>query len=116
MEAACRGARLEGGITVGLLPSGDRNQANPWVMIALPTGLGDARNLAVALGGSAVVAMGRSCGTLTEMGFASTYQRPLITLRHENPPAELKTLSADSVQSALRILRELPCLQERNPR
>ena len=44
MEAACRGARSRGGLTVGLLPGADREDANGWVVLALPTGLGEARN------------------------------------------------------------------------
>ena len=44
MEAACRGARSRGGRTVGLLPGLDRGEANGWVEVAVPTGLGEARN------------------------------------------------------------------------
>ena len=44
MEAACRGARSEGGTTIGLLPGTDREDANGWVSLALPTGLGEGRN------------------------------------------------------------------------
>ena len=45
MEAACHGAAAAGGLTVGLLPGDDRRAANPWVSVALPTGLGEARNV-----------------------------------------------------------------------
>ena len=48
MEAACRGARSRNGVTVGILPGGDREDANGWVSYALPTGLGEARNALVA--------------------------------------------------------------------
>ena len=44
MEAACRGAAEQGGTTIGLLPGADRDAANPWVTIAIPTGLGELRN------------------------------------------------------------------------
>ena len=48
MEAACRGARSRGGITIGILPSARHADANPYVTYAIPTGLGHARNLLVA--------------------------------------------------------------------
>ena len=58
MEAACRGARSRGGMTVGILPGSDREDANGWVVLALPTGLGEARNALVARAADAVVAIG----------------------------------------------------------
>ena len=45
MEAACRGARSRGGLTLGLLPGVDRDAANGWVVVAVPTGLGEMRNV-----------------------------------------------------------------------
>ena len=68
MEAACRGARSRGGMTVGILPGRDREDANGWVVLALPTGLGEARNALVARAADAVVAIGGGWGTLSEIG------------------------------------------------
>jgi uncharacterized protein (TIGR00725 family) len=70
MEAACRGAREVGGITVGLLPGSDRAQANPYVDIALATGLGEARNALVVRTADALVAVGGGYGTLSEIALA----------------------------------------------
>ena len=70
MEAACRGARSRGGLTVGLLPGTDREEANGWVVLALPTGLGEARNALVVRAADAVVAIGGGWGTLSEIAFA----------------------------------------------
>jgi len=58
MEAACRGARSAGGLTVGVLPGYERSAANPWTDVALVTGLGEARNVIVAASGDGVIAVG----------------------------------------------------------
>jgi hypothetical protein len=77
MEAACRGAVSAGGETIGLLPGEDASEANPYVTLALPTGLGKARNRAVALAGFVLVAVGGAYGTLTEMAYALEAGRPV---------------------------------------
>jgi uncharacterized protein (TIGR00725 family) len=64
MEAACRGAREAGGTTIGVLPGSDRSAANPYVDVAMPTGLGEARNALVVRAADALVAIGGAYGTL----------------------------------------------------
>ena len=70
MEAACRGASLEGGITVGILPGDSPRTANPYVQIPIVTGMGYARNIAVVKTARAVIAVGGSYGTLSEIAHA----------------------------------------------
>ena len=70
MAAACRGASAAGGTTVGLLPGSSRDDANPWVGVALPTGLGEARNVLVVRAAGALVAVGGGYGTLSEIALA----------------------------------------------
>jgi uncharacterized protein (TIGR00725 family) len=70
MEAACRGAKEGGGQTVGILPGLDRSDANAYVDVSLPTGLGELRNGLVARAADAVVAVGGAWGTLAEIAFA----------------------------------------------
>jgi uncharacterized protein (TIGR00725 family) len=70
MEAACRGAKEAGGQTVGILPGLDRADANPYVDIGIPTGLGELRNGLVARAAQAVVTVGGAWGTLAEIAFA----------------------------------------------
>jgi uncharacterized protein (TIGR00725 family) len=70
MEAACRGAKQAGGTTVGLLPGGSRSEANRFVDVAIPTGLGEARNALVVRAADAVVAVGGGYGTLSEIALA----------------------------------------------
>jgi uncharacterized protein (TIGR00725 family) len=70
MEAACRGAKEGGGMTVGILPGADRAAANAFVDVAIPTGLGEARNALVARAADAVIAVSGGYGTLSEIAFA----------------------------------------------
>lgn len=85
MEAAARGAREAGGLTVGLLKGRDPRDANPWISLPLPTGMGDARNALVVLAGEAAVAVGGSWGTLSEIALARASGRAVGTLG--TPPA-----------------------------
>src|ERR1700744_1025857 len=70
MAAARRGARDAGATVVGLLPGRDRREANEWVSVALPTGLGDVRNALVVGTADAVIAVGGAYGTLSEIALA----------------------------------------------
>jgi uncharacterized protein (TIGR00725 family) len=78
MASACRGAREEGGTTVGLLPGLDRNDANPHVEVVVATGLGEARNALVVRAVDAVVAIGGGYGTLSEIGLALKAGTPVV--------------------------------------
>jgi len=80
MEAACRGASSEGGITVGILPGNSRREANPYVQIPVVTGMGEARNVAVVKSAQAVIAINGSYGTLSEIGHALRIGIPVIGL------------------------------------
>ncbi|BBL81049.1 hypothetical protein Rxycam_02575 [Rubrobacter xylanophilus DSM 9941] len=81
MEAAARGAAEVGGTAIGLLPDEDRRRANPYLSYSIPTGMGQARNLAVVCSGDAVVAVGGEYGTLSEIGLARKVGRPVVVLR-----------------------------------
>ena len=80
MAAAHRGAKEAGGTTIALLPGESHADANPWADHVVVTGIGHARNLAVAATGHAVVAIGGSYGTLAEIGFAMRLGRPVVVL------------------------------------
>ena len=80
MEAACRGAAGEGGLTIGILPGDSRLTANPYVKIPIVTGLGYARNVAVVKSAQAVIAIDGSYGTLSEIGHALQNGIPVIGL------------------------------------
>jgi uncharacterized protein (TIGR00725 family) len=80
MAAAARGAKAAGGTTIGILPGASRADANEWVDHAVATGLGHIRNFAVAASGDAVIAVGGSWGTLSEIAFAKLLGRPIVIL------------------------------------
>jgi uncharacterized protein (TIGR00725 family) len=82
MEAACRGAReapsWREGDVIGVLPGYDRGQANEWVDVVIPTGLGLARNVVVVASADVVVALAGGSGTLSEIALAWQLGRPVI--------------------------------------
>ena len=80
MEAACRGAKAAGGLTLGILPGDDRSAANPYVDIPIVTGMGYARNVIVAKSAQAVIAVDGSYGTLSEIAHALQSGIPVIGL------------------------------------
>lgn len=80
MAAAHRGAKAAGGATIAILPGHDPGEADPWADHVVCTGVGHARNLAVAASGDAVVVVGGSWGTLAEIGFAMRLGRPCVIL------------------------------------
>ncbi len=80
MEAAARGARSEGGFTLGLLPGVRKEQANAYIECAVATGLGHFRNFLVAQTADAVVAVAGKHGTLSEIAMALTLGKPVVGL------------------------------------
>jgi hypothetical protein len=78
MAAASRGAAEAGGLVVGILPGEDRGQANEWVRVALPTGLGELRNGLVVRAADALVAVGGAYGTLSEIALALVSGRAVV--------------------------------------
>ncbi|MBI2953232.1 MAG: TIGR00725 family protein [Chloroflexi bacterium] len=80
MEAACRGAKQAGGLTVGILPGNDRRAANPFVDVAIVTGLGELRNGLVVKSSEAIIAVGGRYGTLSEIALALKLGRPVVGL------------------------------------
>jgi uncharacterized protein (TIGR00725 family) len=94
MEHAARGARSAGGLTVGLLPGDDPDDANAFIDIAVATGIGHARNAILARTADGVVAVGGGLGTLSEIALALRNGRPTIGLatwrfdrEHRSEPA-----------------------------
>ena len=111
MEAVCRGAKAEGGTTIGILPGERREQANEYVDHPIATGLGHARNALVPLNGDAVIALTGGVGTLSEIGFAGVYDRPVVGLETHDVSdidIDLETVptpeaAVDAVEAALEV-------------
>lgn len=108
MEAVCRGARTADAETIGILPGEDSTAANEWVTTPIATGIGNARNVMVILNGAAVIAIDGAAGTLSELGHALDFHRPIAGLGTH--PIELDGFAAvetpteavEYVESALR--------------
>jgi uncharacterized protein (TIGR00725 family) len=102
MEAACRGAKQAGGTTLGILPGLDRAAANPWVDVAVVTGLGEARNALVVRAADAVIAVAGGYGTLSEIALALKGGKPVAGLGSwEIDGVERAAGPAEAVESAL---------------
>ena len=80
MEAACRGAREEGGFAVGILPGGSPAEANPWVDVPIATGLGYTRNALVVMNADAVIAVDGEYGTLSEIAYGKIHGKKVVGL------------------------------------
>jgi len=78
MEAACKGAKKQGGLTVGILPGSDGGEANKYLDVKIPTGLGYARNVLVVRAAEAVIAISGEYGTLSEIAFAFNEEKPIV--------------------------------------
>lgn len=117
MRAASRGAAMAGGMTIGILPGADAGEANEYVQLAIPTGLGVVRNLVVVTAANAVLAVGGRHGTLSEIGLALRMGREVVTLgswriesdqRVDGPRLHRARDPREAVQLALRFAREAP--------
>jgi uncharacterized protein (TIGR00725 family) len=113
MEAACRGAKDAGGLTIGVLPGRRRRDANRYVDIPIVTGMGEARNIIVVSSGQSVIAVSGGFGTLSEIAHALKLGIPVVGLgtwqlsrRGWKEPKGIAqaTDPADAVQKALALV------------
>jgi uncharacterized protein (TIGR00725 family) len=109
MAAAHRGAKGVGGTTIAILPGETRAGVNEWADHVVVTGIGHARNLAVAASGDAVIAVGGSWGTLAEIAFARRLGRTVVALDGAPKLEGIQTASSpgEAVELALGALRDL---------
>jgi len=103
MEAACRGAKSAGGLTIGILPGTDRRDANEYVDVPIATGINEARNLAIVRTADVLVAVGGSYGTLSEIGFALKAGKKVVGLASWDIKG---IVSAATAQEAVRLATE----------
>lgn len=112
MEAACRGVRSEGGLSIGFLPGSDRAAANPYVDVVLPTGIGEMRNMLLVRASDVVIAISGEFGTLSEVAFALRLGTPVVGLdtwelerKGERDTSIVRARdAADAVEKALALL------------
>jgi uncharacterized protein (TIGR00725 family) len=114
MEAAARGCSRAGGIVVGILPTSEASDANPFVTVPIVTGMGEGRNIIVVRSAQAIIAIGGSYGTLSEIAHALHLNIPVIGLRTwvfsreraEADPIMRVTTAKDAVDKAVDLARE----------
>ena len=105
MEGAARGAKEGGGVTIGILPTDDKRDANPYIDYAIPTGFGEARNLMVVRTADVVVALPGKYGTLSEMAFARLFKKPVISVSAWKLGDDIRQI--DDPEEAARLAMEL---------
>ena len=89
MEAVCQGFKAENGLTIGIIPGYDKNDANQYIDLVIPTGLGLARNVLVVKSADVIVALPGEAGTLSEIAYALQFSIPVISLTVVDFPAPL---------------------------
>lgn len=105
MESACRGAKKGGGITIGILPSGNKADANPYVDIPIVTGMSVARNVIIVHTADAVIAVGGYYGTLSEIAYALAFDKPVIGLHTWEIDENIR--KTESAKEAVRLAFDL---------
>jgi uncharacterized protein (TIGR00725 family) len=95
MEAASRGAKQAGGMTMGILPGNSPQDANPYIDIAVATGLGYGRNSLVAMNSDVIIAIDGQYGTLSEIAYGSIYGKKIIGLGTWDIEGVIKAESAE---------------------
>jgi len=108
MEAAAKGAKLEGGTTTGILPGTLREEANPWIDVAVLSGMGHARNALIAQSSDALIAVDGEYGTLSEIALGLKMGKPVVLLesKWEIKGAESARSPLEAVELAFRLIEE----------
>ena len=104
MEAVCSGFKGEGGLTIGIIPSYNKKDANKFVDIAIPTGMGLARNVLVVKSADVVVALPGRAGTLSEIAYCIQFGIPVITLGSWDIPGVIKLNTVEEVVAKVKEL------------
>lgn len=107
MEAASRGAKSEGGLTVGILPQNDSKEANPFIDIPIVTGLGIGRNVIIARTADALIAVGGEYGTLSEIAFALQLGKPVVGIKTWDIKGVINAENAEEAVNKVLELLEL---------
>ncbi len=113
MDAASRGAKSQGGLTIGILPQSDRGGLSAAVDIPILTGMGNARNVINVLTSDGVIACGMGAGTASELALAIKVKRPVILL--QVPPtaqAFFQSLAPDRVWVADHVPMAIALVQQ----
>jgi uncharacterized protein (TIGR00725 family) len=106
MKAVCQGFKAGGGTTIGITPGYDKREANAFVDLVIPTGLGLARNVLVVTSADVVIALPGGAGTLSEIAYCLQFGIPVISLGSWNIKGVIRAATVDqAVSRAKRILQ-----------
>ncbi len=106
MEAVSKGAKAEGGLTVGILPQEHKRKANEYIDVPIVTGLGIGRNVIIARTADVLIAIGGEYGTLSEIAFALQLDKPVVGIRTWDIKGIIKAENAeDAVAKAFEFLK-----------
>ena len=104
MQAVCKGFKEGGGITIGIIPSYDKDTANPYVDIVIPSGLGLARNVLVVKTADIVIALTGEYGTLSEIAYCLQLEIPVISLKSWDIKGVIKV---KTIEEAIEKIKEI---------
>ncbi|MDD5730717.1 MAG: TIGR00725 family protein [Candidatus Omnitrophica bacterium] len=104
MTAASKGFKAGGGVTIGIIPGYNKNDANEYIDIAIPTGLGLARNVLVVKGADVVIALPGEAGTLSEIAYCLQFGIPVISLNSWDIPGVIKVRTIEKAVSKVKEL------------
>jgi len=108
MKAVCQGFKAGGGLTIGIIPSYNKGDANEFVDIAIPTGLGLARNVLVVKSADVVIALPGEMGTLSEIAYCLQFSIPVISLNSWDIKGVIKVKTvAEAVDKAKELLKRM---------
>lgn len=110
MEAAAGGCAAAGGTSIGILPTTDRSEANPYLTVAVATGMGEARNAIVVRTADVVIAVHGEFGTLSEIALALKMGKPVVgigtwELGKDGEPVDAIVRAADAKDAVSQALR-----------
>jgi uncharacterized protein (TIGR00725 family) len=104
MKAVCEGFKAAGGLTIGIIPSYDKNDANEYVDIVIPSGLGLARNVLVVKSADVLVALPGEAGTLSEIAYALQFGIPVISLKSWDIPGVVKVKTVEEAIAEVKLV------------
>lgn len=102
MESVCQGFKTGGGLTIGIIPGYNKDDANQYIDIVIPTGLGLARNVLVVKSADIIIALPGEAGTLSEIAYALQFHIPIISLRSWDIPGVIRVNTVEEVMSEVR--------------
>jgi uncharacterized protein (TIGR00725 family) len=110
MEGAAKGVKSQGGLSVGILPGGKKEEANQYIDVAIVTAMSHARNAIIARTADVLLAVGGGAGTLSEIALAQKIGKPVILLKDAMPkfsPMSKETYLASSPKEAVELAEKI---------